>query len=97
MTVTPTFGVRPVAALSLQFWSEVHSFVFAVLADEFHMCDSSFAPAQLWIGGPHMQCTDGMYNCMVHPVCLECRGRKWQHTQSWLAWPRSHAVLRHST
>ena len=30
MTVTPTFGVRPVAALSLQFWSDVHSFVFAV-------------------------------------------------------------------
>jgi len=30
VTVTLTFGVRPVAALSLQFWSEVNSFVFAV-------------------------------------------------------------------
>jgi len=33
VTVTPTFGVRPVAALSLQFWSDVHS-VFAVQASK---------------------------------------------------------------
>jgi len=30
VTVTPTFGVHPVAALPLQFWSDVHSFIFAV-------------------------------------------------------------------
>jgi len=37
VTVTPTFGVCPVAALSLQFWSEVHSIVFAVLV-AIHQC-----------------------------------------------------------
>jgi len=31
VTVTPTYGVRHVATPSLQFWSEVHPFLFAML------------------------------------------------------------------
>ena len=47
VTVTPTNGASIVAAISLQFWSEHHSFVFAVIVMvfscilfHFHVCKS---------------------------------------------------------
>jgi len=58
VTVTPTFGVRPVAALSLQFWSEGHSFVF-VVQGRFTSASKDKRPElrhlPSWQWGPHVK------------------------------------------
>jgi len=46
VTVTPTFGVCPVAALSLQFWGDVHS----ILACHNRRCHALYIFAEAYRG-----------------------------------------------